>query len=112
MLKKIKVSKSKRLQCQVLSFHDLKILWINCYFPCDQQNNNSDCSELIETLAEIEKLVMGNDQCEILLSGDLNFDQRRENTFMSIINSSLKKMKLESVWNNFHIDYTHTYTLS
>ena len=108
--KKIIAFKSKRIQAQILNFKNCKILWINCYFPCDPQNSSADHSELIETLSELENIVISNDDCEAAISGDLNFDTRRDNTFTRTVRNFMAKMNLNSAWESFPPDYTHIHT--
>ena len=109
--KKRLVCKSQRLQAQRLTLSDsVNIIWINCYFPCDPQTSNFDPTELIETLSEVENLVISNSDCETLLCGDLNYAMDRNNNFTKIIDEYLERLKLRSAWHYFKPDFTHRHT--
>ena len=43
-----------RLQAQIIDFPNITLLWMNVYFPSDSQKLNSDTTELVTTLKDIE----------------------------------------------------------
>ena len=101
---------SPRIQAQKLKFPTCQILWINTYFPCDPQLQEYDATELIQTLAEVERIVTASSDCEIIWSGDINCDMKRDNHFTRTVTATLRRLGLASVWEDRPIDYTHTHT--
>ena len=101
---------SPRIQAQKLKFPNCNVLWINTYFPCDPQLQDYDATELIQTLAEIERIVTASSDCETILSGDLNCDMKRDNLFTRTVRAALRRLNLASVWEGRQVDYTHTHT--
>ena len=99
-----------RLQAQILHFKTYKIMWINCYFPTDSLTIVYSDQELIEVLAEIEKVLDNNIYDDCIIGGDFNFDIGRNSGFVNIIKQFLMKTNLISVWEKFDIDYTHVHT--
>ena len=104
------ISSSKRIVAQRLVFDSINILWINSYMPCDPQSASCDNTELIQTLAEIENLISRNPDCEILWSGDMNWDMRRKSEFSVLFHEFVNKTGLKSVFDLFPADFTHTHT--
>ena len=45
------------LQAQILHFPNVKLLWINSYFPTDPQTMNYNDDELLEVLTEAENML-------------------------------------------------------
>ena len=72
------LTKSPRVQAQLLGFPTGKVILINAYKPCDPQTQNFDDTELIETPSELERIVSSQSECEVVLSADMNYDQRRD----------------------------------
>ena len=101
---------SPRIQAQKLLFQNCKVLWINTYLPCDPQLQDYDATELIQTLSEIERIVTTEGDCEVVISGDLNYDPSRNNLFTRTVAAALRRLGLVSVWEGRPIDYTHTHT--
>ena len=101
---------SPRIQAQKLKFPTCEVLWINSYFPCDPQLQDYDATELIQTLNEVERIVTAAGNCEVIWSGDLNYDMRRENLFTRTVTATLRRLGLSSVWESRPIDFTHTHT--
>ena len=104
------VTKSPRLQAQVLNFSNCKVLWINGYMPCDPQQQTIDETKLLATLGEVESLVLSNAGCEVVWAANMNYDMRRDNHFIRTVASVLERMGLTSVWQDCPIDHTHIYT--
>ena len=104
------VAKSPRIQAQLLTFPTCKIVWINSYLPCDPQMQNYDNSELIETLSEVESIVNNAEDCEVVWSADMNFDDSRDNLFTRTVTATLQRLSLTSVWEGRNIDYSHIHT--
>ena len=99
-----------RLQAQILHFKTYSIMWINCYFPTDSLAVVYNDQELIEVLAEIEKILDNNTYDDCIIGGDFNFDISRNSWFVNMIKQFLVKTNLISVWEKFDIDYTHVHT--
>ena len=99
-----------RKRAQKLTFPTCELLWINKYFPFDPQLQDSDATELIQTLAEVEAILMAAGDCEVVWAGDLNYEMRRDNLFTRTMRAALQCFGLVSVWEDRPIDYTHTHT--
>ena len=104
------ICSSKRIQAQKIIFPTCKIIWINSYLPCDSQQNNCDNTELIETLYQIEKILMECQGFEILWSGDLNWEMKRQTEFSKIMHNFVNKFSLKSAWQDYPADFTHIHT--
>ena len=104
------VPQSPRVQAQLLTFPACRVLWINVYMPCDPQLEHFDDTELVETLSEIERLVTESSDCEVIVSGDINYEPRRNNHFTRTVSATLQRLRLSSVWEGHNIDFTHVHT--
>ena len=104
------VTKSPRLQDQILTFPTCKLLWINGYMPCDPQLQNFDDAELLGVLSEVESLIVSNRGCEVLWAADMNWDRSRDNHFTRTVAATLARLNLTTVWEAKPIDYTHTHS--
>ena len=104
------VTRSPRLQAQILSFSNTKVLWVNAYLPCDPQSQQFDDSELLSVLNEVESLIISNKGCEIVWAADMNWDRSRDNHFTRTVAAFLTRLNLTSVWESKPIDYTHIHT--
>ena len=106
--KKERISSSSwRVQCQVLHVENYKLLWMNIYMPTDPQTMQLNETELVDTLAEIEKIIEKTKFHDVICGGDYNYDQNRTSRFCSIINEFLEKHGLVSVWSKFPADFTY-----
>ena len=87
-----------RLQAHILRFGGWRLLWVNSYFPTDPRILKFDETELLEVQAELEAVleVGGYDGC--LVSGDFNYDSRRNSGFARSMAAFLERMGLVSVW--------------
>ena len=114
--KELNVRKSKvpsthwRVQAQILHFSSYKLLWLNCYFPCDPRVMNFDETELLLVQSCVRDIleVGGYDDC--LCAGDWNYDQRRKSGFAASMKNFLESVGLVSAWERFPIDFTHLHT--
>ena len=72
---------SWRLQAQILSFGDWRLLWVNVYFPTDPKVLNFNDAELLVVQGELEAILNqgGYDGC--ICGGDFNYDSRRKSGF-------------------------------
>ncbi len=66
---------SKRCMAAVISFREFKILLINVYMPCDQ---NQYDAEYDDVLYDINMLIHNQSIDHILIGGDLNTDISRQ----------------------------------
>ena len=103
-------SKSPRVQAQVVTFPNCKLVWINTYMPCDPQKQQFDDTELLESLATVEGIISASSDCEIVWSGDINYDERRDNHFTRTVTAALQRLGLTSVWKDHPVDHTHIHT--
>ena len=99
-----------RLQAQILRFGGWRLLWVNSYFPTDPRILNFDESELLAVQAELEAVLEhgGYDGC--LVSGDFNYDARRNSGFCRSMADFLARVGLVSVWEQHPIDFTYLHT--
>ena len=99
-----------RIQAQVLEFPTSKLLWLNAYFPTDSQLVNFDDAELLNTLKDIEKVMDDTEYDDVILGGDLNWDNRRDSGFSQVMRDFTSRIGLKSVWEKFQVGYTHIHT--
>ena len=104
------VTRSWRIQAQILHFKVYRIIWINCYFPTDSLSVVNNDQELMDVLGEIENILDINDYDDCILGGDFNCDMGRNSGFVNIVKQFLNKTCLVSVWEKFDIDFTHIHT--
>ena len=104
------VTKSPRVQAQILTFPNCKVVWINSYMPCDPQKQHFDDSELVETLSEVESIITASSECEVVWSADMNYDTRRNNHFTRTVAAALQRLGLTSVWEGRSVSHTHIHT--
>ena len=80
------VTRSYRIQAQVLNFPQHKILWINSYLPIDPQTvDNYDPTALVELLREVEEIRTSTEFSDVVWAGDLNWDMQRNSHFSVIM---------------------------
>ena len=104
------ITKSWRLQAQILHFQDYKLLWLNVYFPTDPQVLNFDEAELLVVQQEVEELLEAGGYDDCLCGGDWNYDERRNSGFARSMQQFLSRVGLRSVWEKHAIDFTHVHT--
>ena len=83
---------------------------MNVYLLTYQQTVNFDETELLEVMSEVENIIHGNEFDDVVLGGDLNYDEKRNSGFVKALGSILERLGLVSVWKKFPIDYTHIHT--
>ena len=103
------MTKSYRIQAQILDFSNSRLLWLNTYFPTDP-GGNFDETELVELLAEIEDIMDRSEYDDVLWNGDLNYDKSRNTPFVLTVSRFLERVGLVSVWDHYPVDYTHIHT--
>ena len=116
MLKEMEVKRKTvemtgwRLQAQILHLGNWRLLWMNCYFPNDPRILNFDEGELLGVQNELEGVLDqgGYDCC--LVSGDFNYDARRNSGFARSMAAFLDRIGLVSVWEHYPIDFTFLHT--
>ena len=89
---------------------DSKIIIINCYFPCDTQNNNFNETELIKCLEDITNIISSHPNHKVIIAGDLNCDFIRNTAFVNIIRDFIMDKNLTDVWWSFPVDFTYSFT--
>ena len=98
---------SYRIQSIILTLQPCKILIINTYFPTDPQTSDLDESELLMVISEVRRITENNDFDQIIWTGDMNADFRRNTKFVSIINEFIEEMNIYKFWDKYHVDFTH-----
>ena len=104
------MTKSFRIQAEILGFSNSRVLWLNTYFPTDPGGEYFNEEELSELLNEIENIMDKAEFDDILWNGDLNYDPSRNSGFVRYIRRFLNRIGLVSVWEHFPIDHTHIHT--
>ena len=97
-----------RVQAIVLSMKT-KILIINSYFPTDPKTADFDTTELLSTLSAIKSVMKDNDFNDVVWCGDINADFVRNTSFTTTVDRFVKENSLKSAWENFPVDFTHTF---
>ena len=84
---------------------------INCYFPVDTQAANMDVTIIIQCLQDVQYIL---DLCDVddicIMTGDLNTDFSRNTIFVQLVKTFLSNNNLETLWNTFNCDYTHSFS--
>ena len=93
-----------------MQFGGWRLLWVNVYFPTDPRILNFDESELLEVQAELEAVMEGGGYDGCVVSGDFNYDARRNSGFARAMAAFLERVGLVSVWERFPIDFTFLHT--
>ena len=70
-----------RVQAQILHLDEYRLLWINVYMPTDPQTMQLDENEVISALNEIERLINSSSFHDVLIGGDINYDNSRISRF-------------------------------
>ena len=108
LVSRIPVKVSNRVQGSLIQLPSAsRVLWINCYCPCDPGTANFDDGELQETLAGVQWLMENTAHDHVLWNGDLNADFRRNTAFVNIVTEFIENRRLKNAWNKFHVDFTH-----
>ena len=100
-------TKSYRIQAQVLMLPATKLLWLNCYLPCDPGTLNFDDQELTEVLSEIQAIMNAADYDDVICSGDMNWHKGRNTGFANMVERFVERSGLVSVWDHFECDFSH-----
>ena len=104
------LTKSFRLQAQILNLENTRLLWLNAYMPTDPQNAAFVDNELLEVLAEVESILDKAEFDDIIWQGDLNWDMSRGSEFSIIMRKFMARIGLVSLWERYPVDYTHLHT--
>ena len=102
---------SSRVQGLKLNLPNDPYIFINVYFPVDPRNDQTD--ELIKVLQDVAFILDSCDQnCKIVLMGDLNADFGRGTDFVTLLKSFLHDHNLGTLWNKFDCDFTYAFSKS
>ena len=104
------VTKSFRIQAQILKLQHVSVLWINSYSPTDPHTVNFDDTELLELLSEVENILDSEDYDHVIWNGDLNWDPRRRTGFAMTVANFVERIGLVSAWEKFPVSHTHVHT--
>ena len=99
-----------RLQAQILHFKNVKLLWINSYFPTDPQTQNFNDDDLAEVLREAEEVLDSSEYDHVLWGGDINWDPNRISGFSLMVGDFMHRVGLHSAWDKFPVTHTHVHT--
>ena len=80
------------------------------YFPTDPQTLTADTTELVTTLKTIESIMDNNTFSDILIQGDLNWDQSRNSGHSLLMKEFTERIGVRSVWERFPVSFTHIHT--
>ena len=104
------MTKSYRIQAQIIDFSNSRLFWLNTYFATDP-GGNFDETEVVELLAEIEDIMDRSEYDDVLWNGDMNYDKSRNTPFVLTVSRFLERVGLVSVWDHYPVDYTHIHRL-
>ena len=104
------MSRSNRIQAQILNFTANKVLWINAYFPTDPGTIAYNGDELQVVLSEIERLMDSSEYDDVVIAADMNWDMSRQSGFCLTVRQFLDRVNLSSLWEHHPTDYTHMHT--
>ena len=109
LIKQLTCPNSTRVQGIKLNLQQSSYLFINCYFPVDQRNDNND--GLLRTLQDIKYCMDQCDEaCNVCILGDLNFEVNRNTAFANLVKAFLLDNNLVTVWSKFDCDFTQCQT--
>lgn len=106
LVKPVAIPNSNRIQA--IDFND-KVIILNCYFPCDSQNNNFNDWELIKCLEEISHVITTYPSHHIVIAGDLNCDFARDSPFVNTVRNFIMNSQLTVAWWLYPIDFTYSF---
>ena len=96
------------LTCQLQ--HSMRqILVINVYFPIDNRRKNHVHDELLSCYDAIDQLMERYPHHLVIIGGDLNADERRNNAHDKYMKHFCNWNKLQDVWSLDCIDHCDTY---
>ena len=101
--------KSDRIQSLLFKIESCSILLINTYFPIDPKSDNFDDSELQLVLHQIKETIHSNEFDQVIWTGDINADFKRNSHFVNIVDDFITELDLRKAWDKHDIDFTHTY---
>ena len=87
--------KSNRVQSVIIMNGSVKTLLINTYFPTDPRKDDFDESELVLLLADINSVIENNSFDQVIWTGDINADFRRNSRFLNIVNDFVSTSGLQ-----------------
>ena len=97
-----------RVQAFKIRFPEAELLLFNLYFMVDPQNNNFNDNQLLQLLAEIDRIISLSDCRNILMAGDLNCDFSRNTHFVNHVRRFIEEKGLSVFWNNPDNDQAHS----
>ena len=100
--------KSSRVQSVIITNDSVKTLLINTYFPTDPRKEDFDESELVILLSDIADIIDENSFDQVIWTGDINADFRRNTRFVNIVDEFVSTNGLEKSWDKLPVDFTHT----
>ena len=102
-IQQLKLNNSNRVQAVSI---DSTFLLLNCYFPCDTQNNNFNEWELLKCLEDIRYCILSHPNLKVILAGDVNTDFSRNTPFVNVVRDFMLEEKLVDVWWTYPVDFT------
>ena len=100
--------KSNRIQSIIIKNDLSKTLLINTYLPTDPRKEEFDETELILLLSDIARVIEENSFDQVIWTGDINADFRRNSRFVSMVEEFVSGNGLTKSWDEFSVDFTHT----
>lgn len=83
-------SDSYRIQAQLLKLPRTNLRWFNVYFPTDTQIQYIEPGELVEVTQALENIMDKTEFDDVLIQGDLNWDNRRDSGHSIIMRNFLR----------------------
>ena len=100
---------SWRIQPFILVIKDVRFLIINCYFPTDPKNVHANNQELDDCIAQLSSIISTQNFHPLHLIGDFNYVVGRNSNHVRVIQEFMRINHLSSAWDDFEIDFTHSY---
>ena len=99
--------KSNRHQTIVIENNSNKTLIINTYFPTDPKKDDYEDTELLLLLSDIAGIIDNNKCDQVVWTGDINADFRRNTSFVRVIEEFVSNLGMGKSWEKFAADFTH-----
>ena len=98
---------SSRIQSIVIEIQNDKVMLLNTYFPTDPRCNDFDETDLLLTLSGAKEVIDNHDFDQLVWTGDINADFRRNTKFVRLINEFICDQEISKSWDIQEIDFMH-----
>ena len=108
-VQKVKNCDSKRICAVKLSCQQKDILLVSCYMPNDNYHKRKVSDEFINVCDTLECMISKNNDCDIIVGGDMNLDYKRNNAHDNYFAYLLENCDMLDCWTieSAKCDYTY-----